>query len=450
MLDKIKKEINHFPKRPFVKDVFILQIGNFFSLFLSMAASIVFARVLGAERYGVYSLIFAFPSLVTIFASIGSTYTVLTLLPEAYARGDKQEICNILAYFLKLNFFFTFVIFLAAIIIAPQLTDILYHQSNVGTFARWILLGMILQTFFIFFTATLQSIRKIKTMTILENVNKLFYNLLPIIFILIGGGLLWLVAGRFSSSFLMFFAGIIGYNYLAKKDELLPSFVEVLKNIYKVKISKYFKFGFLIEIDKNIGSLFATLPVIFLGILATNEQVGYFRIALSYIALPLLLATPISRILMVQLPKSKTYGLESLRKDFWKSSIVSGLIAAVAVLPFIFLAPFLVKLFYGTEFLPTISLIYHLIAYPIILGFSVGLAPILRTINRLSIAIIFNSGILLFGSPLIYFLTRSYGAVGASWGISFWYLIDLIAFIIYIEYYFRKNEKKILSDQANN
>lgn len=440
MLDKIKKGISHFSKRRFVRDVFTLQIGTFFSLLLSMAASVVFARVLGAERYGVYSLIFAFTGLVVIFAKIGSIYTVLTLLPEAYAKKDKQEVLNILAYFLKINFFFTFIVLLIIMILAPQLAEILYHQNNIGIFARWILAGLILQAFFVFFTATLQSVRKIKALAIFENINKLFYNLLPIVFISIGGGLLWLVGGRFLSSFLMSFVGILGYNYLARKDDILPSFTEVLKNIYKVKIRKYFKLGFLIEIDRSIGSLFTTLPVIFLGILALNEQVGYFRIAFSYIALPLILVKPISRLLMVQLPKSKTYGFESLRKDFLKSSLLSGLISMIVTLPFIILAPFLIKLFYGTEFLPTVPLVYHLMPYPVILGFSVGLAPILRTINKVHIAVIFNILILCIGAPLIYLLIKFYGPVGASWGLISWYLLVLLAFMVYIKYYFKKNE----------
>lgn len=443
MLSKIKKEVNHFSKRPFVRDVFILQIGSFFSLFLAMTASIVFARVLGAERYGVYSLIFVFIGLITISTKIGTVYTILTLLPEAYARKDKQEVHNILTYFFKLTFFYIFIVLLAAAIFAPQLAEMLYHQSNIGTFARWIFLGLILQTFFIFFTTILQSIRKIKLLTIFENVDKFFYHVFPIVFVLGGGGLLWVVGGKFLSSFLMFFVGVLGYEYFARKDSILPSFGEIIKNIPKTKIGKYFKFGFKIEIDRNIGSLFSLLPVVFLGILSINENVGFFKIAVGYVGLSLILSKPISRLLMVQLPKSKTYGLKSLRKDFWKSSLMSGLISIFSVLPFILLAPFLIKLFYGQEFAQAIPLVYHLALYPIILGFSVGIAPILRTINKMTVAIIGNIVILLLGLPLVYFLIKFYGPIGASWGLILWVMAGLVFFFIYLEYYFKKYGKEI-------
>lgn len=449
MLNKIRKEINYFPKRPFVRDVFTLQIGTFFSLILSLVASIVFARVLGAERYGVYVLIFVFTSLVSIFTNIGSAYTLLTLLPEAYVRKDKQEVCNILTYFLKINFFFTFFVNLVVIIFAPQLAEILYHQSNIGVFARWILFATIFQTFFIFFTAILQAIRKIKALTILENIDKLSYNLFPIIFVLIGGGLLWLVGGKFLSSLLMFLVAVAGYNYLTKKDKILPTFEEIFKNIFKVKINKYFKLGFQIEIDNNIGALLSLLPVIFLGVMAVNEQVSFFRIAVSYVSLSLILLKPISRLLMVQLPKSKTYGFRVLRKDFWKSSLLSGVMAIVIILPFVIFAPFLIKLFYGPEFLPTIPLIYHLMIYPVILGFSVGIAPIIRTINKVSMSIIFNIFIFLIGLPLVYFLIKFYGPKGAVWGLNLWYFLSLVIYFVYLEYYFKHKQEEFSLTNIN-
>ena len=56
-----------FVKISFVRDVGVLEIGKFFSVFLGAVSSVVLARLLHPELYGIYGLIFAFVGLVGIF-----------------------------------------------------------------------------------------------------------------------------------------------------------------------------------------------------------------------------------------------------------------------------------------------------------------------------------------------------------------------------------------------
>jgi len=402
----IQEKFNNFIKRRFVRDTAVLQTSVVFSISLSFLASIIFARILGPDNYGIYSLIFALTGLIGIFVGLGADYTTLTLLPEAYAKKDRREIKNILAYFFKISLIFTVLVNLIAIVIAPLISEILYHQKIIGQLARWILTASIIQIFFIFFLLVLQSTRKIKSLAIIENTQKLFYNLIPIILVLWGLGLLGIVWGRFLAEIVLFIVAFIGYEMIAKKDELVPSLRKIFPHIFRVKIKRYFKLGLWITINKKISDLTGLLPVTLLGIFAiTTSQVAYFKIALSYIGLSLVLLTPISRLLAVQLPKSKAYSLNILKRDFWKSSIFSGVIYLLVILIFIMAASFLVEIFYGENYSICVKLIYALSLGKIFGGFAVGYGAILRVLNKLKIAVMANI-ISLFLALLTFLILR--------------------------------------------
>lgn len=397
-----------FIKISFVRDAGILQVGNFFSVFFGIVGSIILARLLLPELYGFYALIFAFIGLIRVFINWGAHYAGLTLLAEAYAKKDKREIKNVLTYFLKITLLAIGIIGILSIILAPFLTDLLYHNSQIGNWARIVLLAGFLAVVYNMLIVVLQGTRKIKQLTILETFNKFLYTLLPIIFVLVGFGLLGVVWGHLVSAFIFLIFAIFIYSFLVKKDKLLPGFKQIFSNFKKIKLKKYFNFGFLIAINKNLSILISLLPVMLLGFFAASYEVGYFKIAFGYITVPLMLLGPISRLLTVQLPKSKTYGFKLLRKHFYRTSLFSGLISILLVIPFIIFASYLIRLFYGMEYISSISLVYLLAIFSIISGFTVGLGPIYRTLDKMKIAIITNISQIILMLLLVLFLVKIY------------------------------------------
>jgi len=404
MISKFKD----FIKISFVQDVGILEIGKFFSIFLSIASSIILARLLHPELYGVYGLIFAFVGLVGIFMSWGGDFASLTLLSEAYAKKDKQEVKNILTYFVKVTLLAICIVGILSVFLAPFLTGLLYNDSQIGNWAKIVLLASFLGVVYGLLIIVLQSIRKIKQLTILEVFNKFVYTLFPIIFVLLGFGLTGIVWGYFISSFIFLVLAIFLYSFLIKKDEFLPNLSQIFSNFRKIKFKKYFNFGFLIAIDKNISRFVSLLPVIFLGIFASMQDIGYFKIALGYIVIPSMILEPISRLLTVQLPKSKSYNSQTLKEHFYKTAIYSGLISVLLAIPFVMLAPYLIKLFYGMEYIPSIQLVYYLSVLIIFSGFSVGIGAFYRTVNRMKTSITINIFYTISIILLIFILIKFY------------------------------------------
>lgn len=397
----LKNKFFYLKGLKFVQDIFLLQIGSFFGVALAFIASVIYARILGAEIYGNYALIFAFAGIIGLFIDWGAGYTTLTLLSEAYARGDKEEMKNVITYFFKLDFIVFATVLLFSIIFAPQLSNIIYHQSAIGNLARLVLLAMAISPFFILLITMLQVLRKIKYLVVVENTNKLFLNFLPITFVLFGLGLWGIVLGHFLTAFGFMFFSLAVYQVFSKRNKLVPSLLEIVKNFRRVKIFKYFKFGFTVSIDKNISNIFPILPLIILGALATPEQVANLKIALAYLMLPNIFLGPIGRLLQVQFPKAKVSSQRDLKSNFYKSSLYTGFAFIFLTLVSLLFAPFLIKIFYGYEFRLSAALVYPLSLSTMFGGFMVGVGSIYRTLNKMKNSIIINTLNLISGLLLL-------------------------------------------------
>lgn len=390
MIKNFKKFISNFIKISFVKDVSILQVERAAYIILGAANSIILARILGPESYGLYGLMFAFVGLINILMGWGGYSATLTILTQAYTQKDKKEVLNILSYFMIITLLATAAVGIAAVILAPILTQMLYHNSQVGAWSRLILISGFVAMIHDLLTSVLQSIREIKKLAALEVGNKFAYVVLPIAFVLLGWQLSGIAWGYLIAAVIFLVVSAVMYSRTAKTNNLLPGLKQIFLNINHLKIKKYFTFSFLIAVNKNLGSVIALLPVIFLGMFATPQEVGFFKIASAYVSIPTIFLSPISRILDVQLPKSKIYGPEILKKHFLKTALYSGLITLILIIPFIVLAPFLVKIFYGPKYTPSIKLIYYLALTVVVSGYALGLGAFYRTVNKMTIAIALN------------------------------------------------------------
>lgn len=386
MIQKFKK----LTEIAFIRNTGFLQAGKILSIFLAVASSVILARVLKPELYGLYGLIFAFTGLVGTFLGWGGSFASLTLLSASYIKEQRREIKDILTYFLKISLLPIALIGVPALVLSPFLTELLYKNSEVGIWARIVLLGIFAAVAFNLLVIVLQVVRQIKFLTIFETLERLAYTVFPVLFVLAGWGLAGLSWGYLAAALLFLVVSVWLYARLSRKDRLWPSLREVFVNFKATKISQYFKFGFLIAFDKNLSNLLSLLPVIFLGILAAPAEVGYFKIAFAYITIPLMVLGPVSRLLTVQLPQSDIYGPHIFKKHFYRTTFYSGLISVLSIVPLIVLAPFLVKIFYGPEYAPSVPLVYQLAALTAFSGFAVGFSPFYRTVKKVGISIAVN------------------------------------------------------------
>ncbi len=441
MLKYVQNKIIDLFKSNFIKDTAALQTGTMVLAVLTFIESIIFARFLGPENYGLYALIFAFAGMIEIFIHWGIDYSTLTLLSEAWAKEDKNEIKNLIIFFIKFSLFISAIIGLSIIILAPLISKLLYHNPSIGEMARWILLAIIIRFAFILIIVILQVARKIKKLTILENINEIIYIIIATGLLYLGFNLKGVIWGYFLATLIFLFFSLHFYNFIRKRIDLLPSIKEILIDFKKAPFLRYFKFVFLIGIDKILGNFYTYLPMIFLGLFVSNMEMGYFKTALTYISLPFVLLVPIARLLTVQLPKSYLLGTQQLKKHFLKATFGSTILMALIALPVVFLSKFLIKILYGLEYLPSVNLIYIFWPYMIACGFGIGIGALYRTLKRIDICIKYNI-ISIITIPIFYWLIKISGTVGAVVATTVWMFLPTFCLILYANYkYFKKHSQ---------
>lgn len=431
-----QEKFNNFISRQFVKDTAVLQMGTIFMTGVNVLTSIIFARLLLPDKYGIYSLVFTFAGLMSIFMNWGADKATLILLSEVYEKKDKGEIKKILTYFIKISTIIAF-IGLIGVIISPLLSFYFYGNYYIGELARLIILAGIFGMFFELILIIVQVLRRIKDYVVLDNLKNLLRVALGISLIF-SLGVFGAILGYLIAFFISFIIAIIFYYYLASLYDLLPRFKEIIFNWKEVPIKKYFNFGFLIAVNENISNLYGILPVFFLSLFFKSADVGYFNIAMKYVTLPLLLISPVAQLLSVRFPQMKVGNMKLLKYNFLKVSLTSGLIAFCLTIPILIMGPFLIKLFYGADYLNSIQLIYYLAPFTIICGFSVGLGPIYRSLNKLSVAIIINSLVIILGIFPAYYLIKLKGVIGICMVSVGWLTISCSLLFVYLIFYFKK------------
>ena len=400
----------------FVKDTLILQFGTLATMGANLATSVLLARILQPERYGIYALVFSLYGLIGLFGNVGVGQATVTRLAEAYAKGDEEEVTDLLAFFVKMSAIMATVISIVGFLVLPYLATRMYGDPEIGHMARLLFLIAPLGIMYGVVTTILLSVRMMQQLTILESLMTILTSIFVIGFVLLGSGVNGIVYGHVLATALSSAIGILIYHKLRwQLGSALPSLRKTLKQVWQVGIKKYFGLGFLIAVDKNIVKLADLMPILLLGIFVEPEEVSHFKIAVGAIGLPSVLLGAISRNLATKLPESKGRGnIKELRGSFLKVSVYSGLVSIGCTFAFVLVAPYLVRYLYGVEYLSAVKLIYILAISSGLLGFGVGLGPLFRTAQRMDLPIKINLSRLAILIPIGLVLVKNMDTTGAA------------------------------------
>ena len=177
----LNKKLSDLSKIKFVRDTFILQVGTVFRAGVGAITSILLARILEPSGYGIYGLVFSIYGFISILGDPGIGYSTVTRFSEAYARRDRKEAIELLAFFIKISIITTAFILTLGLLGAPYLASRLYNNSEIGNLARLLFLIAPLGIIYALVTTVLQSVRMMKRLTILESLKSVIILLLVIV-----------------------------------------------------------------------------------------------------------------------------------------------------------------------------------------------------------------------------------------------------------------------------
>ena len=383
---------------------------------ISFVASVLLARTLGPASYGAYTLVMSAGTTIGLLRRLGQDYFATTQLAEAHSVGDRRKSRDALVFYVFMSVATSVVVLPPAILLAPWLGELFFGDADLTAPLRLYLVQGFWAVIPGWTVIALQASRRMGQLVMLENISSLATAILPVSFALAGFGLLGVFTGQVIASLLAVGIGYILYQRLVVHDPLFPSVRELLAGTVRPGIPLWppTRFGLSIAFDKNLVSLYNLLPILLLARFVPDEDVGQLRVALSYMVIPSVLLTPISRLLMVDIPRLRVTAPERVRPAFLRLTLLGWAASAGLAVPFAAVAWLTIPLLYGDGYAGAVPLTFALLLDAATLGLGIAAGPIFRTYDRTDLPIRTSIVILLLGLPTTYLLAQSWGPLGAA------------------------------------
>lgn len=319
------------------KNTFWLFAGQMVGRLLRAAIVIYAARVLGAASWGAFSYALGISAFLTVFSDIG----INALITKESARNPalKDKYLST-ALFTKLGLLAVLII--AVFILFPIITTIEEAAA---------LMPILI---FVFAFDTLRDLgsavsRALEKMQIEAGIN-IFTN-----FAIVVLGFIFLMTSRTSASLAMAYAIGSGLGLVAILYVLRDHFRNLLGNFDKRLIKSIFTVAWPFGLMGIMGAMMLNIDLIMLGWMRTAEEVGLYSAAqkpiqLLYI-LPTLLASSLFPVLS-RLAKTAPDIAKNILKKYVRIVVALSLPIALGG---IFLAGPVMRLLYGSEYLPAIG-----------------------------------------------------------------------------------------------
>src|SRR3989338_5466203 len=423
-LSFIREQVIYFRQHWFVKNLAILQVGNFSNTFIQGLTGIIIARLLQPELFGIYAISFSLAGLLVLVVSFGILVTGAPIVGGTYARENHQGTKEAFLFLGRMAFVIAF-LSVIAVLVAPSLASKIYHNPLIGWYAGILVMASFISNTFLNFSALAYLVLgKVKQMTFLTFTDQTLRNVLAVGLVAMGLSVTGAMAGHLFGAVIMLVVSLILWERLRKSHSMFPSVREFFTKNSGLQVRKHISFSAWVALDKNIATLFNLLPILMVALYVSTTEVTYFKISLAYVNLVLGLMGLISTLLNVELPRLREGDPLALRKNFIRVSMYSLACSAALTIAALIVSPIALRILYGASFVPGVKYILGLGIYGAFIGIGVGLGSMWRALDKVKISILINTVTLGVGIPGGLYLIKHFGVWGAVIMVSLWFTVS--------------------------
>ncbi len=396
----------------------LLTISNYLLAFITFP---YITRVLGVERFGQVNFALNVVEYFLIFATLG--INTIGTREIAAVNGVQKKLNHVFSSIFGMNFVLTIIVSIIFLISIQLIT-----KFNENSCLLYIGLGKIISTCFLvewFYTG----IEKFKYITIRSLLIKILYVISVFIFV------------KTRTDYILYFLLTVG-------AVVLNAIVNFLfcRKLVKIDWHDFYNFEFIkpniiLGIQALMTSTYMTFNVMWLGLVSTDVQVGYYTTAfrLYFIAISLFgayTAVMIPRMSAIVAEGNNELFRVLLRKSFRICILFCIPIIIVGVI----FTPFIIYLVAGHGYegaiipmriiMPAVLFvcIAQVIALQILVPFKKDKALLVASIAGASLALIFN-----------FIFVKNYGAIGSALTLLFSEFCVTSIYLIYYTKYFNHN-----------
>jgi len=363
MQEELEKQIldkSYSLKKNLVKNTFFNLLTSVIGRIGGLVFTILIARLLQPELFGVYSLATSVMLILLTFADLGINATAVRYLSSALVKNNKKA-ASYFRYLFKLKFILTTVFSLILLIIAYPLSYWIFNQQQLFYPLLLCSIYMFFLSFIGFYEAGFYSLQKVNYLSLKETIWQISRIILAVLgAYLIADKVLGVLGGIIISliialSFLLF---------LYKKH--YPFLFQKTEEIEKKEKKRILNFMFFLTIGSITGAFFAYIDIVMLGFFVKPEFIGYYKAAFTIVVSVASLIT-ITNVLLPVFTQLKGQRLEHIFNKVFKYSALLSFPAAFGLA--LIAQPF-INVIYGESYLPA-SIILYLVSF-LIIEFSTG------------------------------------------------------------------------------
>ena len=385
----------------FARGGFFLILGNIISIVVSAISVFIVARILGPEKYGLYSISIIVPSLLSLFLKMGINEGTIKQLASFKVKGEEGKIANLLIQILSFKFLLGLIVTVVCFVFSDYFATNLFHRPEMGYYIQISSLLIVFQEVFLILNSFFIGSDKTQFNAMITDVQAVFKATISASLVILGLGIFGALAGHVASYIVACSIGFIIFWYKLYKPSRRRQGIEVefLENL-KFLI----RYGFPIYLSALLGGFSIQYQNILLAIFTSNEAIGNFNAAMNFTVLIAIFSIPIEKLLLSAFSKMESQ--EEKMQRFFKFSVkyISMMILPLVTLLLIYSSD-IVTLIYGENyrtagFFLSLSLIqYFLIGFGsiVIANFFNGIGE-----TKLSFRIsLVRTAMLAFSAPLL-------------------------------------------------
>ena len=411
-----------------LKQKFILSYGSkMFVQFLTIAASIVVARVAGPTVMGTVAWALAYVQMLGFIADLGLGTAHIKMISE----GRDQEKCLGTFVFLKLGASFLYMFIFIGYFFFQKLVLGKEFESETHEYVIFITLGMLmLQDIQTIAGSTFAGKTEQAKQDIPYMIRGIIYQIFRVVIVLLGGKAIALAFGNLAAGILIFPV----YIYLFKKYKIGKFDKQLAK--------EYLKIAAPVLVLGAATTLTNTIDKVLLQEFTDSEQVGYYTAGFRVGGFILLISRSMSMLFFPMFSAAVAKGdFNYIRDKIFKFERFSFLFILPAVILITLYAKDIVLLLLGEQYIPSIEIMAIVTVALFLTVFNTPYGNVITGLGKFKlVAVIAIANLAVYAGILVIFLHKdilNYGSTGVAWSL----LITNVLQGIFFRYYATKSTK---------
>lgn len=329
---------------------------NLFSLvilkFGGLIFTIILARMLLPELFGIYSLALSIVTIAVVFTDLGVDNSFARYLSDSLGQKKKGLSRSYLRYFLRIKFFLLFAVIVVLLTFSKYLAYNIYEKPILFYPLVFSCLFIFSESLRNFILQVFPSKKDFKMPVFFDTSSQVLKIVFTVFAILIFTDSLK-VSGIFIAFFLASLVTFILEFFIVVKKDREIIFGRSIK-FDKSRVNNYWKYMILASVSL---AFFGSIDMLMLGKFVASEYLAYYRVSMSLI----LTIASLFSLSGILLPIFTQIHGKRFGRGFHKAMKYILILSIPAVAGAIFLGKYLIKVVYGNEYLLGSTVLYFLV-----------------------------------------------------------------------------------------